>query len=189
MNKILSVLAIATSLLACNGATKDPVEKADSANAAHRNAVPKEQLPADKQTAGFLVDAAEASLTQSQLSELAFQKGLNQPLKNYGSQMMRDHGMMNEAIKALATGLQVTIPSELGENNQKELEKLKAKDTKDFDKDLTNALIREHEKEIDLYSKGSANVNNADVKIFIDNGLPKLRQHLDSLKLIQKMLK
>lgn len=189
MNKLLTILVFPSLLLACNSNGKDPVEKADSANAAVRKAVPKEQLPADKQTASFLVDAAEASLAQSQLSELAFQKGLNQPLKNFGSKMMRDHGMMNEAIKALATGLQVTIPSALSENNQQELEKLRAKDTKDFDKDLTRALIQEHEKEIDLFSKGSGNVDNADVKNFIDNGLPQLKLHLDSLKLIQKMLK
>lgn len=187
--KLFFLILIVSFLGACNGEVKDPVEKADSTNSARLNAAGKGQSPIDKQTASFLVEAADITLAQSQLSELAFQKALDQKLKNYGSKMMHDHSMMNEAIKALGTGLQVTIPTAVGETNQKKLDDLKKKDNEDFDKALTNSMVQFHEKEISLFKKGSENVNNADVKAFIENGLPQLSIHLDSLKLIQKMLK
>jgi len=185
----LLVMIVSAFVVACNGEGKDSVEKADSANAVRIDAAGRGQRAADKKTASFLTEAADITLAQSQLSELAFQKSLDQKLKSFGSKMMRDHSMMNEAIKALSAGLQVTIPTAVGETNQKKLDDLKAKDNEGFDKALTNTMVQLHENEISLFEKASGNVDNADVKAFIDNGLPQLNIHLDSLKLIQKMLK
>ena len=189
MKKTASVIAVLMILSACNHSGKDPVEKADSANAVFRDAMPRELLQADKETANFLVEAAESSVLQSQMSELAFQKGLNQQLKSLAGKMMHDHSLMNESIKKLAEKLQVTVPHEPGDNNQKRIQELKAKDTRDFDRELTDAMVHIHEDELGLFNSASKKVNNADVKSFIDNGLPQLKLHLDSLKLLQKILR
>lgn len=189
MKKMFLIYIAVMLFTSCGNSGKDAVEKADSANAALRDSMPKGLIPADKQTSSFLVQAGDVSYTQVQLSELAFQKGLNQELKSLGSKLMRDHVIMNETIKKLAETLQVTVPLTPGEANQRKIDDLKAKDTKNFDKDLTTVMINLHQNEVNLFDKASKAVNNADVKSFIDSGLPQLRLHLDSLKLIEKILK
>lgn len=50
-------------------------------------------------------------------------------------------------------------------------------------------MIRAHHETIDLFEQAADNVKDAELKTFINNTLPKLRNHLDSAKAIDKIIR
>jgi len=194
MKTTLFVL-FAMSLLtwACDNEAKDPVEKADSINDAKIEKVdsPATQptVQADENTASFLVKAANGQMTEVQLGELAQQKGMNQKVKDFGSMMVHDHSAVNEKVKALAAQRNVTLPTAVSDESQKDIKDCSAKTGKDFDKSFMTAMVKKHEATIDMFEKAANDSKDADVKTFINNTLPKVREHLDSAKAIRKELK
>jgi putative membrane protein len=73
--------------------------------------------------------------------------------------------------------------------NKKDKDDLNKKSGADFDKAYMRTAIKDHDDAIELFEKASANVKDVEVKTFIDNTLPKLRNNLDSAKVIQKELR
>ena len=191
MKKIsFMLLASSVLVLACNNEAKDPVEKADSINA-ERVDSPSVQTPVrtDEETSDFLVKAANGGMTEVKLGEIAQQKAVNPKVKEFGSMMVRDHSAVNDQVKTLASQRNVALPTGVSEESQKDIEDCNKKSGNDFDKAYINAMIKKHESTIDMYEKAANKSNDAEVKTFINNTLPKVKQHLDSAKEIKKALK
>jgi putative membrane protein len=178
-------------LLACNNEGKDSVEKADSANEAKMdsNSTTSQTLQTDEASSSFLVKAADGGLTEVRMGELGQQKATNTSVKNFATMMINDHTGANDQVKSLAAQRNVTLPDAPAADNQKNVEDLAKKTGKDFDKAFMDAMVNDHEKTVDLFKTASSKSNDADVKAFADNTLPKLQMHLDSAKAIRKMLK
>jgi putative membrane protein len=123
------------------------------------------------------------------LGELAQQKARNQKVKDFGSMLSKDHSGVNNQVKALAAQRYVTLPDSISDENKKTKEDLGKKSGADFDRSFMRAIVKDHEDDIDLFEKASGTVKDAEIKTFIDNTLPKLRNHLDSAKAVQKGLK
>ena len=178
---------------ACDNEAKDPVEKADSINDAKIEKVDSQStqptVQADENTASFLVKAANGGMTEVQLGEIAQQKATNQKVKDFGSMMVHDHSAANEKVKALAAQRNVTLPAAVSEESQKDIKDCSAKTGKDFDKAYMKAMVKKHEATIDMFEKAANDSKDSDVKTFINNTLPKVREHLDSAKAIRKNLK
>jgi len=178
---------------ACDNEAKDPVEKADSINEAKIEKVDSQStqptVQADENTASFLVKAANGGMTEVQLGEIAQQKATNQKVKDFGSMMVHDHSAANEKVKALAAQRNVTLPAAVSEESQKDIKDCSAKTGKDFDKAYMTAMVKKHEATIDMFEKAANDSKDSDVKTFINNTLPKVREHLDSAKAIRKNLK
>lgn len=177
-------------ILSCNNEAKDPVEKADSINNARIDS-PAVQSPVmvDEETSDFLVKAANGGMTEVKLGELAQQKAVNPKVKEFGSMMVHDHSAVNDQVKALASQRNVALPTGVSEESQKDIDDCNKKSGNDFDKAYINAMIKKHESTIDMYEKAANKSNDAEVKTFINNTLPKVKQHLDSAKVIKKALK
>jgi putative membrane protein len=191
MKKRSIAFALPFLLLACNNEGKDSVEKADSANEAKMdsNSTTSQTLQTDEASSSFLVKAADGGLTEVRMGELGQQKATNTSVKNFATMMINDHTGANDQVKSLAAQRNVTLPDAPAADNQKNVEDLAKKTGKDFDKAFMDAMINDHEKTVDLFKSASSKSNDADVKAFADNTLPKLQMHLDSAKAIRKMLK
>jgi putative membrane protein len=191
MKKRSIAFALPFLLLACNNEGKDSVEKADSANEAKMdsNSTTSQTLQTDEASSSFLVKAADGGLTEVRMGELGQQKATNTSVKNFATMMINDHTGANDQVKSLAAQRNVTLPDAPASDNQKNVEDLAKKTGKDFDKAFMDAMVMDHEKTIDLFKSASSKSNDADVKAFADNTLPKLQMHLDSAKAIRKMLK
>lgn len=189
ISRLLAVLTVV--VLACNNEGKDSVEKADSANEAKQDAAlanPR-AITTDEESTAFLVKAAAHGMAEVQMGELAQQKALSPQVKNFGAMMKKDHGATNETIAVLASQRNVTLPSAAGDIHKKDINDLNKKTGIDFDKAYMKTMIRAHNEGIDFFEQAAANVNDAAIKIFIDNTLPRLRNHLDSAKAIQKTIR
>jgi putative membrane protein len=192
MKKNLVVLALPLLIMACNNDAKDSVEKADSINEAKEeraDSTGKVIIQTDPESTDFLVKAADGSMAEVNLGELAQQKASHDMVKSFGTMMVNDHTAAGNQVKSLATQRNVTLPATVGETNQKLIDELMKKSGADFDRSYIRAMVDDHEKDIREFEKASGTVKDLDVKNFIDNTLPILRRHLDSAKAIRKTLK
>jgi putative membrane protein len=191
MKKITSLLfALPLAFLACNNDAKDSVEQADSANEAKLDSsTAGKAIATDKESTDFLVNAANGGMAEVEAGQIAQQKATNPKVKDFGAMMGRDHSAADEQVKMLAAQRNVTLPAMPGDAKKKDLEELNKKTGADFDKSYMKMMVNDHEKAIDLFENASSKVNDAEVKAFVDNTLPKLKNHLDSAKAIQKTLK
>jgi putative membrane protein len=188
---IYFLLALLTAAApGCNNEAKDSVEKADSANEVKQDSatVNPQAIVTDEESTMFLVKAANSGMAEVQMGELAQQKAVNQQVKNFGAMMKTEHGAANETVRTLAAQRNVTLPQAIGDIQKKDIEDLNKKSGTDFDKAYIKTMIRAHNETIDLFEQAASKANDAEVKTFINNSLPKLRNHLDSAKLIQKKI-
>jgi len=179
---------LATVLVACNNEAKDSVEKADSTNEVKQDATPA-ALQTDQETTDFLVQAANGGMAEVETGKLAQTKATHADVKRFASMMVMDHTDANGKVKAFAAARNVTLPATVSEEKKDNATKLAEKTGKDFDKDYMDMMVKDHKETIDLFEKGYDKSKDAEVKTFINNTLPKLKQHLDSAQAIQKILK
>ena len=191
--KTFPFLMIAMSLLiwACNNEAKDSVEKADSINKASIDspAVQPPAVQADEETSSFLVKAANGGMTEVKLGEIAQQNAASQRVKDFGSMMVHDHSATNEKVKTLAAQRNVTLPTAVSDESQKAIDDCSKKTGREFDKAYMSDMVKKHQATIDMFEDAADKSKDADVKTFINNTLPKVREHLDSAKAIHKQLK
>ena len=185
------LFALPFILLACNNAGKDSVEKADSVNEAKLDSsslINPPPIATDEETSLFLVKAVNGGMEEMQLGEIARQKTVNQKVKDFGAMMIKDHSAENDLVKSLAARRNVTLPTTVGDEERKEINNLNKKSGAGFDRAYMKSIIRNYNKKIDLFENASDKVKDTEVKTFIDNALPQLRNYLDSAKAIHKGL-
>lgn len=188
--KYLILFALPLSIWACNNEAKDSVEKADSMNEAKMDSPStKAVITTDAETSEFLVKAANGGMAEVQFGDLALQKASSQQVKDFGQMMKDDHSAVNEQVKALAAQRNVTLPATISEDMRKHQDELAKKSGKDFDKEYVDMMVKDHQEDIKVFESAADKTNDAEVKTFINNTLPKLRSHLESIKTIQKTMK
>ncbi|MCC6287418.1 MAG: DUF4142 domain-containing protein [Chitinophagaceae bacterium] len=176
------------SLIACNSNTSDPVEKADSTNEAKQETV-SDISKTKENTSNFLLKAADGGLAEVAAGKIGEEKATRKAVKDFASQMVKDHTAVNDEVKTLASQLNITLPGAFGEDHQKNIIDLGGKKAKDFDKDFMDMMVTDHKKTIDLFRDASDDDINADVKSFIIATIPKLEAHLAKADSLQKSFK
>jgi len=189
MKKFALLITVVAALAACNNNSdnKDSVEKADSANEVKQDQAPA-AMQTDAATTDFLVKAADGGLAEVAAGQTAQQKAMNARVKDFASMMVSDHTGANGTVKTLAAARNVTLPSEPSQEHKDNAAKVAEKTGKDFDKAYMKMMVDDHEKTIKLFEKGRDDSKDEEVKTFITNTIPKLQQHLDSARAIQKSL-
>src|SRR5438067_2260656 len=85
-----------------------------------------------KDDATFVVNTANAGMTEIQAGTIAGQKGMAKDVKEYGAMMVKDHTMAADKLKAVAASKNITLPPAISPDMQKNLDDLQKKDGKDF---------------------------------------------------------
>jgi putative membrane protein len=188
-NKFSILIAVAIAFTSCNN---DPGKRiagqTDPANDAnYDDSLEQDTAPVDKKSNDFLVNAVNDGTAEAKLAKLAKEKAISRKVKDYAGMIVNDHGVLNDQLKAVSSGLNIALPPSPDEEMQTELQSLNKHKGKDFDKDFLDMMIRGHEKMIQLFEHASKDVNNAEVKTLIDNALPQLNKHLDSARALKKM--
>lgn len=179
-----AVLALTLGTQSCKNETKqeDPKEVAEDENEAKFDNVDE----AKENDSEFLVDAAEADLAEIQLGKLAQQKSTNADVKGLGKMMVEQHEKSAAALKTTAAQKNITLPTSLTEDGQKEFKDLNDKSGHDFDKKYTDMMVDGHEKLIKRMEKASEKAEDADIRMWAANMLPTLRTHLEHAKMVKE---
>ena len=133
---------------------------------------------ADKASEKFLKEAMEGNLAEVQIGQLAQQKGENADVKNFGSQLEKDHSAANEKAKTIASQMGVTPPTEHGKKEKAVYEKLSKLSGAAFDRAFAKAMVDDHKKEISKFEK-QAKKKDDPTAGFANEILPDLRKHLE----------
>jgi putative membrane protein len=123
-------------------------------------------------------------------SQIGADKATNASVKQYAQMMVKDHNTMLDAVKSLASKLNVVPASndkanDLKEENTKDINDLNSKTGKDFDKEFMEEQVDMHQETLDLLNDLDGKTTNADLKAAIAEAKPKVQAHLDQAKALK----
>ncbi len=192
MKKISLLLLLVVSTLsfqACSEKKKesdDSVENAEKANDAKEDAGTGQT----DDTNEFAVKAANGGMLEVELGRLAQEKAQSSDVKQFGAMMVKDHSKANEELKTIAATQNITLPSTLGEDEQKHVNDMTKLSGAEFDKKYVSMMVDDHKEDIDEFKKAAQDdKTNPAVKDFATKTLPTLQKHMDAINAIDKKMK
>jgi len=201
MKELAKYCVVGTFILFCSScgnsgqsdntqAAKDSnATKMDSTGTGTTTATPTIPATVSKGDQEFAVNAANAGMTEIQAGQMAQQKGMAKDVKEYGAMMVKDHTMAADKLKTIAASKNITLPSAISPEMQKDIDDLQKKDGHDFDKAYIDMMKSDHKKVISAFEDEAKNGSDSDIRGFADSTLHTLRHHLDEAEKCSKMMK
>src|SRR5258708_9575850 len=84
-----------------------------------------------KADAQFVVNTADAGMTEIQAGQLAGQMGMAKNVKKYGAMMVKNHNAAPNKLKAIASSQKITLPASLSPDAPKNIDDIEKKTGKD----------------------------------------------------------
>lgn len=142
----------------------------------------------DKATAAemaFMQKAADAGMTEVELGKVAEKNGQRDDVKKFGAHMVTDHGKANDDLKSIASKIEVTLPEKVSPAHQAKIDKMSKMSGAAFDTGYVKGMVADHEKTVADFEQASGMARNEDLKKFIDQTLPVIKEHLKMAKEMQ----
>ena len=146
--------------------------------------VNKEVKPVQADASNFVVNAANGGMMEVELGKIAEDRAANARVKAFGEMMVKDHSEANNNLKGIANSLNIAVPDSVSNDTRKEIDELKMKKGKDFDKAYVSMMVDDHKKDIAEFRKCADNCSDSTIKNFAATTLPVLEKHLDSIQAI-----
>lgn len=171
-----------------NTTIKFPVKLALALLAAGLLAVPcaRAQVGIAQHDLKFLQDAAQGGLTEVKLGEIAAKKGTTDAIKEFGQLMVKEHGVINENLKTLATKKGAVLPTELDEKHQALVDKLKDLPGSEFDDTYVIEMVKAHQADAKAFKEELATTQDTDIQGFLTKSIPVVETHLRHVGGMQK---
>lgn len=134
-------------------------------------------------TKEFVRKAAMAGMKEVKAGEVAQRKGVNPRVKAFGARMVDDHTRANNELMNIAKhkGLTAELPAPGSVMVDPMLMKASGKE---FDRMYVTMMVSDHREAVALFENAAKSDPDPDVRMFAKSTLPKLRQHLESIKSI-----
>lgn len=131
----------------------------------------------------FLIEAASGGQTEVQLGRLASARAAHARVKEFGRRMVTDHGKANAALAQIAAEKRVELPKEpVVDHHRKVLAELSQQKGPDFDRAYMQAMVDDHEDDVEAFREAAKDAADPDVKSFAAKTLPTLEAHLRMAK-------
>ena len=167
--------------IACNShKPEDTKEVAEDHNEAKFNNT------GDEKNAQFLVNAAEVSIEEIQLGQLAQQKSTKPDIQALGEMMVTGHKKSLAEVTALAKKKGISIPVSATDDAKAAYDKLNNKSGSYFDKDYSDKMVKGHKETIEKFEKYIKDSNDPEIKAWAEKTLVDLKMHLDHSLICQK---
>jgi putative membrane protein len=124
----------------------------------------------------FLTKAAMSGMAEVELGELAVRQSASSAVREYGRQMIADHGKANGEIAALAADKSVKLPTALDAEHAAIRDRLAGLNGTAFDRSYADVMVDSHGKAVALF-EDAANLQDPAVAEFAKQQLPTLRLH------------
>lgn len=148
------------------------------------------QSAATEKDSKFAKEAAEASLKEIKLGQLAQAKGASPEIKKLGEMMVADHTKANNELMALAKRKGIALPTELSAKEQEGYLDMAKKSGTDFDKAYADCMVKDHKKAVDLFKDEAKNGDDGELKTWAAKTEPTLEHHKmmseDACKMVKK---
>lgn len=135
----------------------------------------------------FIEDAAASTMMEMQAAQMATTRAVDPAVRRYATQVADQHTASHSELLQIAATLGLEPPTVLPRRMRNELDKLAKRGGAEFDREFVREVgIKEHDRDITRYLKASREVQEPQLRAWIDKTLPVLRQHLaDAQKLPQ----
>lgn len=126
----------------------------------------------------FMTNAARGGMLEVQLGNMATQKASSNDVKQFGEHMATDHSQLSQKLQQLASNLNFTLPTDLKPEQQALVSRFETLTGKAFDSAYIKEMVNDHIKDISEFERALSQASNADIKQFVNEALPTLRDHL-----------
>jgi putative membrane protein len=145
------------------------------AGAARSLAADEENRVSDPQ---FVWQASAAGLAEVNLSMLARDRAHSDDVKKFAQHMIDDHGKANKALIRIADSQRMRVAPSMDQKHETLAAQLARLSGKDFDRAYADAMLKDHEEAVSLFSQEAKHGQNKELKEFADKTLPTLKDHL-----------
>lgn len=126
----------------------------------------------------FIKEASEGNQGEIAMAQLAREKSQNPEIKQLAQMIQTDHQQAQEKLQTIAQAHDVTLSQGLTWSQKRAQGKLEALTGTDFDQQYAKDMLEGHVANLNRFQKASETVQEADVKQFAQDTIPKLQEHL-----------
>jgi putative membrane protein len=137
----------------------------------------------------FLTKAATGGMAEVSLGQLAERNAASPQVKQFGEQMVTDHSKANEQLKGIAKSQNVTLPTNLDSADRATEQRLASMKGSSFDQAYMRDMVEDHQKDVQEFQQEANNGQNEALRMFAQQTLPILQQHLQMAESIAKSQK
>lgn len=134
----------------------------------------------------FVDEASAKGIAEIETAKMALNKGTAEDIKTFAQKMIDDHTKANQKLAELAgqhDDLEISDEATLMDKAKAMI--LKLRDGDNFDKAYANNQVVAHEQTIEMFREYVEDGENAELKKFAEQTLPKLEEHLQQAKQLQ----
>jgi putative membrane protein len=157
-----------------------PADKADKAHGEHGGLAAAD--------AAFVKKAADGGMAEVAMAKLAQEKAASDEVKAYAAKLEKDHTQANTDLKQVASQKNVTLPTAPSKAHQAKHDRLAKLSGAAFDKAYVAAMVEDHQKNVQEFSRASTSLADAEVKAFAAKTLPVLKDHLQQVQELSKTI-
>ncbi len=183
LTKIFSAcFLVSVFLSACNGGENTNNKQIEQANDQ------KFDSTDIKKDVDFTMSAAAGGMMEVELGGIAKTNAGSASVKAFGEQMVNDHSKANAELKAIADSKNISLPSVPDNAMQHDIDDLKQKHGKDFDKAYIDLMVSDHKKDIKEFQEQADKGNDPKIKTWAAEKIATLQHHLKMAEGIQNEL-
>jgi putative membrane protein len=150
---------------------------------------PAVSAPLTNDDKDFITKAMQDGMLEVQVAEEAAQKASSSDVKSYADHLVNEHTKANDELKQLASQKGAMAPTTLDDSHKKTLDKLTKLNGMPFDRQFSDDMISDHEKDVKAFEKASKNLTDPDLRAYAQRTLPALQQHLQMAKDLKTKIK
>ena len=134
----------------------------------------------------FVRTAAEGSMAEVKLGQLAEEKAQDDEVKKFGRRMVEDHTKLVEELKQLGARENINLPTDVNRKDAQTHEALSKLSGEAFDKAYAREMVKDHEKDITEFKQEASSAQNPSLKQFAQQALPTLESHLQEARQMEQ---
>lgn len=127
----------------------------------------------------FIRSAGEANIAEVKMGELAEEKAQAPEVKNLAKRLVEDHTKAQEELKQIAQKEGINLPTDWNRRDALTHERLSKLSGPQFDKEYTQEMVKDHQKDISDFKRAETTVKNPASKEYAEKELPTLQTHLE----------
>jgi putative membrane protein len=137
----------------------------------------------------YLNKSAQGLMSELKLGNLAQQRGSDERVRNFGKQMVTDHGKDLQQLQQLAAQKKIQLPETMNDDQRKEAEKLSKLSGKEFDKEYLRYEAKDHSEDIKEQGKEMKKTLDPDLKKFSGAEYETVTQHKQTVDTLRALVK
>lgn len=133
----------------------------------------------------FLSSAAQINMEEIKAGELAQEKAQDQQVQEYAETLKEHHQKNKQKLQDLAQQMNVQLPEDLSSQKQEKIQQLRTTEPGEFEEEFLSTMVKGHEEAVQKFEEAEKKVTNDELKSYISETLPTLRNHLEKAQSLQ----